>query len=403
MNWTLTKLCMSLTVPVYLCAQQPVAPLQKEIRKLDALTANPDLKIVVVAAMADSLQIHRNHLLLLRKETGQSFGTIFVAELRSRGMEDDAILHRLRAVRGNVDRQLARENVIPNATAPRPVLAVGSAVDHNSAATVYSLVPEIGFDSSHLAAVVGVPYYRISNTSLSSTGLGDVYVTAFLRGRVIGFDFGSALTLGAPTGDRSKGLGTGKVTVDATGTVARRLGLAKPWVSAGFANSVFTNVGYQRPYITDGNVVHFSGGMDFALPHKLGFGLGGFGLEPFGNQVVYSQTVMSVSSGSGGNTSNSQNGGGMTSGGGMGSGMGSGGSMTMPPSGSMPFYDRAQQTMVSASELRDYGASMWLSVPLHSGISLKAGVARSVPFHLTTVGVGVSIDVPHLLFPGRRF
>jgi hypothetical protein len=49
---------------------------------------------------------------------------------------------------------------------------------------------------------------------------------------------------------------------------------------------------YLRPYITEGNVAHFGGGVDFALPHKLTSGLSGFGLEPFGNQVVYSQAVM---------------------------------------------------------------------------------------------------------------
>lgn len=403
MNWTLTKLCVLLAVPVCLSAQASVAPVQTEVRKLDALTANPDLKLVVVAAMADSLQMHRNHLLLLRKETGQSFGTIFVSELRSRGMDDDAILRCLRAVRNNVNRQLADQNGGENATGPRPVLSVGSTVDHNSAGTVYSLVPEIGFDSNHVAAVVGVPYYRISNTSLSSGGLGDVYISGFFGGRKAGLDFGSVLTLGAPTGDRNKGLGTGKVTFDATGTIAQRLGAAKPWVSAGFANSVFNNVGYLRSYITDGNVAHFSGGLDFTLPHKLTFGLGGFGLEPFGQQMVYSQTVMSGSSATASSGSGSQNGGGMMPGGGMGSGMGSGGTMTMSPTSAMPFYDQAQQTMVAANELRDYGASMGLSIPLHPGISLNTMVARSVPFHLTTVRVGIVIDVPRLLFPGKRF
>lgn len=403
MNWTLTKLCVSLTVPVYLCAQPSAVPLQTEIRKLNALTANPDLKLTVVAAMADSLQMHRNHLLLLRKETGQSFGAIFVAELRSRGMDDDAILHSMRAVRKNVNRQLADQNGGENAAGPGPVLSVGSAVDHNSAGTVYSLVPEIGFDSNHVAAVVGVPYYRISNTSLSSGGLGDVYFSGFFRGRQAGFDFGSVLTFGAPTGDRNKGLGTGKVTVDATETVARQFGFAKPWVAAGFANSVFNNVGYLRPYITDGNVFHLSGGLDFRLPHKLTFGVGGFGLEPFGNQMVYSQTVMSGSSTTASSGSGSQNGGGMMPGEGMGSGMGNGGTMTMPPTPSMPFYDQAQQTMVAANELRDYGASMGLSIPLHAGISLSTVVARSVPFHLTTVRVGVGLDVGRLLFPGKHF
>ena len=403
MKRILPTLCVLLTVPMHLCAQQSASALQTEMSRVDALAANPDVKLVVVAAMADTLQVHRNHLLLLRKDRGQSFAAIFVSELRARGMGDDTVLHTLRTLRRTVDRQLGRDNVAPSTPAPRPALLVGSAVDHNPAGTAYSLVPEIGFDSSHVAAVIGVPYYRISNTSVSADGLGDVYVSAFLRGRTAGLDFGSSLTVGAPTGDKDKGLGTGKVTADITGTIARRFEFAKPWVSAGFANSVFNNAGYQRPYITDGNAAHFSGGVDFALPHKLTVGIGGFGLEPLGNQTVYSQTVPSGPSSSASSSSTSQTGGGMMPGGSMGPGMGNGGTTAMPPVSSMPFYDQAQHSTVSASELQDYGASLSASIPLHSGISLNAVVTRSLPFHLTAVRIGVGIDVAHLLFPGKHF
>ncbi len=264
-------------------------------------------------------------------------------------------------------------------------------------------MPQIGFDSRHVAAEVAVPYYRTSNASVSSGGLGDVYVSAFLRGKTAGFDLGSSLTVGAPTGDRDTGLGAGKVTIDGAATIARRLRLAKPWVSAGFANSVFNNVGYQRPYITDGNAAHFSGGVDFTMAHKLAFGAGGFGLVPVGNQIVYSQTMKAGSSGSAGGQTNPPNGGGMMPGGGMASGMGGGGGMTMPPVSSMRFYDQAHKSVVNANELRDYGASIWLSIPIHSGFSLNTLVTRSFPFDLTTVRVGVGIDVARLLLPDKHF
>jgi hypothetical protein len=384
-----------------LCAQT-VGSLQTEITRLDALAANPDLKLVVVAAMADSLDVHRNHLLLQRKETGQSFALIFVAELRARGMNDNSILQSLREVRRQVDRQLKRDGVTVGSGA-RPVVLLGSDADHSSAATVYSLVPEIGFDSSHVAAVIGVPLYRVSNSNLSSGGLGDVYVSTFLRGRTRGFDVGSTLTIGAPSGDRDKGLGAGKVTVDATGTISRRFEFAKPWISAGFANSVFNNVGYQRPYVTDGNAAHFACGVDFALPRGLSLGIGGFGLEPVGKQTIYSQAAP-ASSQSGGQP-NMPGGSGMMPGGGMGTGMPGTGGMTMPstPPSSMPFYMAAQQSVVSASELRDYGPSLSLSIPLHAGLSLNAAIARSLPFDLTITRVGIAVDVAHFLFPGKHF
>ena len=90
-------------------------------------------------------------------------------------------------------------------------------------------------------------------------------------------------------------------------------------------------------------------------------------------------------------------------GGNMGPGMGNGGGTAMPPATSMPFYDRTQQSVVSASDLRDYGASVWLSVPLHAGLSLSSVVSRSVPFHLTTIRVSIGVDLARLLFPGKHF
>jgi hypothetical protein len=394
-----------LVLAPYVRAQSPDAAIQVEMGKIDALCADPDLKLAVVAAMADSVQVHRNHLLLLHKDTGQSFAAIFVSELRARGINDEGILHSLSAFLRDVNRQLARYNVVtPSTSAPRPVLSVRSSVDYNSSATLYSLVPEIGVDSRHAAVVVGVPYHRSFGSSVSSGGLGDVYVAGVLRGRAVGFDFGSALTVGGPTGDRNKGFGAGKVTVDATGMMARRFEFARPWVSARFANSVFNNAGYQRPYITDGNAVHLTGSVDFTLPRKLAVGIGGFGLVPIGNQVVYSATVQAGPAGGGTQPPGQQNGGMMPGGNmGPGTGTGNGGGMTTPPATSMPFYDSAQTSVVGASNLRDYGPSVWLSVPLHAGLSLGSVVSRSVPFHVTTVRVSIGVDLARLLFPGKHF
>jgi hypothetical protein len=70
MKGTLTALCVLLSLPPYVCAQAPTARIQQEMSQVDALCADPDLKLAVVAAMADSIQVHRNHLLLLHKDTG---------------------------------------------------------------------------------------------------------------------------------------------------------------------------------------------------------------------------------------------------------------------------------------------------------------------------------------------
>lgn len=203
------------------------------------------------------------------------------------------------------------------------------------------------------------------------------------------------------------------MTADATGTIARRYEFARPWLSARFTNSVFSNVGHpaaprasrgschQRPYVTDGNAAHFSGGLDLSAGRRVTLGFVGFALRPTGAQTVHSRTMQSnMISGDDGPVPGGPSSGGMTPGGHTIPGVGGG---TIPAGVSMSFYDRAQQTVISADELRDYGASAWVSIRLHQGLSLNITTARSFPFHLTTVRVGMGIDVARLLFPGKHF
>lgn len=393
MKQTLVRILFTVVSTLCLWAQTGSLALDSEARKIDALTADPEMKLVVAAAMADQLEVHRNHLILLRKETDQPYSAIFVSALRERGMDDSQVLRQLRALDREVARRLDRSSV-------RPVLSLSSGADRSSAGAFYSLVPEIGVDSSHASLVVGIPYYRTSTANLATAGVGDVYVAGFLRGRIAAFDVGAVITAGAPTGDSSKGLGAGKASVDATGAIRRQFGFVRPWLSAGFTNSVFNNAGYRRPYVTNGNATHFSGGLDMTVRRILTFGAGGFALRPIGNQTVYSQTVEGRNTSQAPSASNS---GGSMPGASRGAGMGGDRGGVMPPASSMPFYDRAQQTVVNAGELRDYGAAAWLSIPIGRGLSLNVAAARSIPFHLTTARVGIGIDVARMLFPGKRF
>ena len=66
--------------------------------RIDQLTTDPDTKFQVLNAMAKDLGTHRNRLILLKKETGQSFADIYAAELRNRGVAEQAIMDKLRMV-----------------------------------------------------------------------------------------------------------------------------------------------------------------------------------------------------------------------------------------------------------------------------------------------------------------
>lgn len=382
---------------------------QAEIQKIDSMAADTSTRLAVVSAMADALNVHRNHLILLRKQTGQTFGQIFVQSLEKDGVAEEAILKRTHALETDIRQRIESARAgdgEPSALRTRPVLSLNSGVDHNSAGTFLWFNPEIGVESQHASFVAGVPYYRDSASGTSLAGVGDVYATGSLYGHAAGMELGSSLTLGLPTGDKNLGLGAGKTTVDVSGTLAHRFGRVRPFVSGGFSNSTF-NFAYQRPYISDGNAAHFSGGFDVRAARRLTFGMGGFGVAPTGTQVVYSRIMMGQAStpaqGSGAGAGNSP--------GGMG-GMGGGPSGT-PPAQNMPQMTAgvlahmpflgATGAAVPASELDDYGANAWASITVARGVTLNFAAARSVPFQLTTVRVSLGLDLARILFPSRHF
>ena len=362
--------------------QSAPAGMEAEIARINSLAADPDAKLQVLQAMALDLGTHRNHLIFLKKQGSDSFGQIYVNELRGRGFDDAAIRTKLRAIAG-----LAAQPAQMGRTASglTPVAYVATTAEHNSAGTFVSLTPEVGIDSRRFAFVVGVPLYRISATQRDATGIGDVYASSFLRQPVGSYDLGAAFTIAAPTGNRDEGLGAGRVTVDVNGTFQRRFEKLRAFVTPGYTNSLYNNVGYQRPFISNGNSVYASAGFDYRLHRKFTVGLGGFGLHAMGDQMVISQMTATIP--------DMTNMPGMPPGHmppGMGSGSPNSGSMS---TGGMPFYGHGPQTTVPGSDVSDWGASGWASWSLSPVVSLNLNVARSVSYDLTTVRVGLGFNL----------
>jgi hypothetical protein len=94
-----------------------------------------------------------------------------------------------------------------------------------------------------------------------------------------------------PSGDSSRGLGTGSVTFDWTNQFAREFGRFTPFVSAGVANSLLDLRYWQRPFVTLGPVAHFEGGTTFALARHVTISGSLYGVVPWGDQKVYSRVV----------------------------------------------------------------------------------------------------------------
>lgn len=353
------------------------ADVEAGIAQIDRLTADPDTKLQIIQSMAADLGTHRNHLFFLKKQGPDSFGQVYMKELRKRGLDDEAILKKLRSI---ASLAIVRPQAEHNATGFRPIAYVGTAADHNSAGTFVTISPEVGMDSRRFAFVAGIPIYRISATQREATGIGDAYASVFVRQPAGSFELGTALTIAAPTGNRDEGLGAGRVSVDLNGTVERRLDRVRPFVTVGFTNSLFNDVGYQRPFISNGNSFYASGGIDYRVHRRFTVGLSGFVLRAMGDQMVISQMTATAPA--------------ATTMPGMPPGH-------MPPgmdaglmgSGTMPFYGHGPQTVVPGSEVSDQGVTAWSSWSLSPGITLGFSVARSLPYELTTVRVGLGFDL----------
>lgn len=372
-----------------------------EAARLDSYASTPDGRLIVAALMAEQLGVHRNHLILLRKQSGRLYSAIFADELRARGKSENAILAALRELNNGVDRQLKSLARSPAGAGSAPLHGIGflsTTVDRNSAATFYTAIPEVGVEGTRGSVVVGLPLYLSDLSGGAVSGIGDVYTQGQLLARVLGLDFSPTLTVGFPTGNSDRGLGAGKVTVDATATFARTFeGRLRPFASAGLANYVFNNVGYQRPYISTGGATHFSGGLTAGLGRRASLGAGGFAVEPFGQQEVMSRQVMlapppAPSSG-------------------MPPGMGHDPGMMPPGTGQMPgastgmlhpglpAFMQVSHATVQAADLRDHGVNAWTSIAIHPTLSFQIHVARSLDFDLTTVRVGVGFNFGRFAFP----
>ena len=399
----MVRLALIILFSLAALAQQRNALLDAEIGQLEALTVDPETKLVVVGAMADDLGIHRNRLFLLRRQTGKSLGELYVSYFEAQHYPQDRIVTRLRAVREEIHRRSRQGRAAELSVVP--VLFVGTSVDQNSVGTFVAIVPEVGVEFRHASVVAGFPYYETAGSQLSSGGIGDARITGSVYTALRGLELATALTVGAPTGDRSRGLGAGKTTLDVTGRVARRFGSLRPFATVGIANSVFNNVGYQRPYIADGNAGHFTGGIEFSVGRRFQAGAGAFAVRPFGNQMVYSRmSIASVPGGSGSTQPPAPPSPGM---GGPMPGMGGwmpGTGQTMPSGNSeMHVWERGASVAATPDELRDHGANAWVSIAVHPAVVLNAGIARSFPFGLTTARFGLGFNLSRVLFPRRHF
>jgi len=185
--------------------------------------------------------------------------------------------------------------------------AFSGSVDSQSHVYDWTTTAGYVFDR-HFSANLGVPVLFTRGTSSTGTtttnnGLGDIFAQLQFVAKNPVLNFGSVLTTGLPTGDSSKGLSTGRVTVDWTNQVAKEFGRWTPFASAGVANSLLDTRYWHRPYATLGTLAHFEAGTAFDLARWVTGSASSYDVAPWGNQKVYSRVVAQAGSGPGGASS----------------------------------------------------------------------------------------------------
>lgn len=174
-----------------------------------------------------------------------------------------------------------------------------------SGSDVYEWTTTTGYTfNKHFSVDLGVPILFVhgttsTGTTTSTSGLGNVLGQLQFVDKNPVVNFGAVATVALPTGSSSKGLGTGRVTGDLTGQVAKPIGRFTPFLSAGIANSRLDSLYWRLPYVTLGPLAHFEGGITFALAPPLTISASLYDVTPWGAQKVYSRVVTKTAGGGG--------------------------------------------------------------------------------------------------------
>jgi hypothetical protein len=173
----------------------------------------------------------------------------------------------------------------------------------------------------------------------------------------------------APTANFRKGFTTGRVGVDWFNHLDGNVHGISPFVNFGAANNIIDRHFLPRPYsmvhpyITQGFVADFEGGVNYKIRQRLTVGGSYYDVLPAGPQKAYSRIVQR---GEGPRTSNG---------------------------GHARFWQSAFETKGSARFFRDNGFSGTFAVSPVKVMDIEIGYTRSVRYALNAISVGVVFNV----------
>jgi hypothetical protein len=238
----------------------------------------------------------------------------------------------------------------------------------NTDGQVMAATSSAGYNfNSHLGVIGGIPIYFIRNsastTSASSVnGIGDVFASVRFAWATPVVNYRMALTGAAPSGDSSRGLGTGNATYDWTHHLDRDFGRWTPFAEAGLTNSASQALLVQRQFVSTGHAAHFEAGSALHLVGPVRVSASVYDIEPWGAQTILSRAVAA---------------------GGPPAGTGGHGRV----------FEVSQLTTGGSDLTRDHGVNAGIGLSFAPVFEVWTAFNHSSHFDLNTVSFGVGVNV----------
>jgi hypothetical protein len=247
----------------------------------------------------------------------------------------------------------------------------------NSQSGVMKLDSNLGYNfNKHFGLFGGVPVYFAHVSSITTTtgttttttpastetGLGNVYMGLLFQAPNPALDYASTITAGAPTGSKTKGLSTGRASIDWDNRFEHSFSHLTPFFEGGLANTVPDSRFFTRSFTSVGAISHLEEGADLELFRHVSVGASAYQIVPFGNQKVISRLAKQGSSGTTG-------------------------------TGKKPPFDTPGVISGTSDLTREHGFNTWVAFEPSKFWRLEAGYTRSATFDLNSFAFNLRFNV----------
>ena len=233
----------------------------------------------------------------------------------------------------------------------------------------------------HFGVDAGIPVYFVNysqdaGNSVFKRGLGNIYADFRLNLGGAPLNYTSTLVVTAPTGDREKGLSTGRPTIDWNNgfrhVIAHRVA---PYANIWVANTISDTPFFLRPFTSNGVVGHFEGGATLSLSPLVAAGASGYSIVPSGEQTIVSRIVETHTETQ---------------------------ARTLPPNSrgrgigltrqtTVRVFETTREVVGTADLAGDHGFSSWIGIGPVKDFDLIVGYNRSARYSFDTLFWGIGI------------